>query len=155
MSTDLGVIAKFAMRISCMLILVFFIPVLMQMQLLQYALHKSALLVISITKGYVLPGRCADLKKKLNKQKIIFFYTLYQCVPFKDAFHSGHPHPTRRQVCWIENARHIKSPTGLGRGRGRGFHNTKNNYLVFYLFSMGPRVIGDPKSGIYFIIFFN
>ena len=45
-------------------------------------------------KGYVLPGRCADLKKKVELTENYFFlYTIYQCVPFKDAFHSGHPHP--------------------------------------------------------------
>ena len=68
MSTNLDTIVKFATRVLRMLIFGFFPPVLMQLQLLQCALHKSALLVICITKGYVLLGRCADLKKKILKE---------------------------------------------------------------------------------------
>ena len=54
----------------------------MQLQLQQRALHMSALLVICYTKGYVLLGRCANLKKKIEHRKIFFF------VHHTDAFHS-------------------------------------------------------------------
>ena len=49
----------------------------MQLQLQQRALHMSALLVICYTKGYVLLGRCANLKKKIeHTEKYFFLYTI-------------------------------------------------------------------------------
>ena len=61
----------------------------MQLQLQQRALHMSALLVICYTKGYVLLGRCANLKKKIeHTEKYFFLYTIPMrsiqgCVPFR------------------------------------------------------------------------
>ena len=55
----------------------------MQLQLQQRDLHMSALLVICYTKGHVLLGRCANLKKKIEHTEKYFFF-----VHHTDAFHS-------------------------------------------------------------------
>ncbi len=60
--------AKFATTDWRMLIFSYFFPLLMQLQLQQRALHMSALLVIYYAKGYVLLGRCANLKKTSEKR---------------------------------------------------------------------------------------
>jgi hypothetical protein len=68
--------AKFAMPDLRMLIFCIFFPLLMQLQLQQRAMHMCALLVICYTKGYVLMGRCANLKKKFeHTEKYFFLFT--------------------------------------------------------------------------------
>ena len=59
------------------LIFRYFFPLRMQLQLQQCTMHMSALLVICYTKGYVLLGRCANLKKKFeHTEKYFFLYTI-------------------------------------------------------------------------------
>ena len=49
----------------------------MQLQLLQCALHMSALLVIGFTNVFILPGMCADFEKKVEQtEKYFFLYTI-------------------------------------------------------------------------------
>ena len=55
------------------LIFRYFFPLRMQLQLQQCTMHMSALLVICYTKGYVLLGRCANLKKKFEHTEKYFF----------------------------------------------------------------------------------
>ena len=55
------------------LIFRYFFPLRMQLQLQQCTMHMSALLVICYTKGYVLLGRCANLKKKFEHTEEYFF----------------------------------------------------------------------------------
>ena len=74
--------AKFVTTDWCMLIFCYFFPLLMQLQLQQRDLHMSALLVICYTKGHVLLGRCANLKKKNWTRRKIFF-----SVHHTDVFH--------------------------------------------------------------------
>ena len=85
------------------LIFRYFFPLRMQLQLQQCTMHMSALLVICYTKGYVLLGRCANLKKKFeHTEKYYFLCTIpMRSILGRVPFRAPPPYNNRKTYLYI------------------------------------------------------
>ena len=105
------------------LIFRYFFPLRMQLQLQQCTMHMSALLVICYTKGYVLLGRCANLKKKFEHTEKYFFLctipmrSILGRVPFRA------PPPYLKNKNWAQMAKDVYLVGSVSLGKLRGITN--------------------------------